>query len=339
MLKKKRLLTGIKPTGDLTLGNYLGIIKPLVNFQKKFFENYEFYVFIADLHALTNFQKPSLLRKRIKNTALLYLASGFNIENFLLFVQSDICQNTYLHYILECNSYFGELKRMNQFKDYYNKKKTGNIASSFFTYPILMASDILLYDADVIPVGQDQKQHLELTRNLAIRFNNLYGSTFVVPEFMKLGCTIKSLTEPTKKMSKSKNINEELEHQDKGCIFLLEDLQSIKNKIMRSVTDSENKIKYEPLSKPGISNLIKIYSCLKEWEIQKTEKYFRENSYSFFKEKVAELVLNEISIIQKNFFYFQKNIFLEEILNQNSKKIKNIAKQKINKIKKKIGLK
>ncbi|WCA22551.1 tryptophan--tRNA ligase [Candidatus Phytoplasma oryzae] len=337
MSKKKRLLTGIKPTGDLTLGNYLGIIKPLINFQKKFPEDYDFYLFIADLHSLTNFQDPFLLKKRIDNIILLYLCSGLNMKNLLLFVQSDIFYVTYLNYILECNVYLGELKRMNQFKDYQQKNKLkNNIRTSFLTYPVLMASDILLYDSDVVLVGQDQKQHLELTRNIAIRFNKLYGSTFVVPNFLQLGKIIKSLTEPNKKMSKSKNIYDEFE--DKGCIFLLEDLKNIKKKIMRSVTDSENKIKYDPFLKPGISNLLVIYSCLKEWDIKKTENYFSNSSYIFLKEKVSSLLIKEISIIQSNFFSF-KTQKISNILKENTKKVQEIAEKKIIQVKKKIGLK
>ncbi|WBL31640.1 tryptophan--tRNA ligase [Candidatus Phytoplasma sacchari] len=337
MIKKKRLLTGIKPSGDLTIGNYLGIIKPLILFQKKFPKEYEFYAFIADLHALTNFQEPFLLKKRIKNTALLYLASGLDIDNIVLFVQSDISQNTYLSYILECNTYLGELKRMNQFKDYCLKNKFKNIRTSFFTYPVLMASDILLYDSDIVVVGKDQKQHLELTRNLAIRFNNLYGPTFTVPDFMQIGNTIKSLTDPTKKMSKSKNISKE--NDDNGCIFLLENLQNIKKKIMKSKTDSENKIKYDPNNKPGISNLINIYSSLKGWDFEKTESYFSDSSYNYFKEKLSELLLSEISMIQKRFFYFDANTSLEEFLEKNAKIVDIEVKKKIDQVKKKIGLK
>ncbi|KXT29413.1 tryptophan--tRNA ligase [Candidatus Phytoplasma oryzae] len=338
MLRKKRLLTGIKPTGDLTLGNYLGIIKPLVIFQKKYFKEYEFYIFIADLHALTSFQDPILLKKRIESIAFLYLASGLDIQNFFLFAQSDIYQNTYLNYILECNTYLGELKRMNQFKDYQKKNFSKNIRTSFLTYPILMASDILLYDIDIVPVGKDQKQHLELTRNLAIRFNQLYGKTFIVPEFIKLGHTIKSLVDPTKKMSKSQTIDIEYS-EDRGCIFILEKLENIKKKIMRSKTDSENKIKYDPDNKPGISNLIVIYSCFKEWSIKKTENYFFNSSYVFLKEKVSELVLKKISDLQKKFFILKKNIILKDILEKNAKKVRIIAEEKIKEIKLKIGLK
>jgi tryptophanyl-tRNA synthetase len=336
MLTKKRLITGIKPTGDLTLGNYLGIIKPLVNFQKKFHKEYDFYVFIADLHALTNFQEPFLLKQRIKNTALLYLACGLDIKNIILFVQSDIPQHTYLKYILECNSYLGELNRMNQFKEFKKANVSKNITTSFFTYPILMSSDILLYDANFVLVGEDQKQHLELTRNLARRFNNLYGNTFVLPFFLKLGNTIKSLIEPTKKMSKSKSIKKEFD--DKGCIFLLEKLEDIKIKIMRSITDSENRIKYDPIKKPGISNLLVIYSNLKEWTIEKTEKYFFNFSYNFLKEKLSELVIKKISIIQENFSFLEKNFSLESVFQQNAERVILTAEHKIKEIKKKIGL-
>ncbi|WP_017193510.1 tryptophan--tRNA ligase [Vaccinium witches'-broom phytoplasma] len=334
-IAKKRLVTGIKPTGDLTLGNYLGVVKPLVNFQKKFNQEYDLYVFIADLHALTKFQEPTLLKKRIKNIAALYLASGLESSQVNLFVQSEVVQHTYLSYIMESTSYLGELNRMIQFKEQKKNNSSQNIRTSYYTYPLLMASDILLYDANVVPVGQDQKQHLELTRDLADRFNSLYGETFVIPEFLKMGHTIKSLTEPTKKMSKSFQLDPQ---NDKGCIFLSEDLKIIRQKIMRSVTDSDKKIYYDVEKKPGISNLLTIYSALKDLSMEETEKYFLNSSYQILKEKVSDVVAETIDEIQKKFAFYNKNSILYEIFEKGAKKSSFIAETKIKKVKKKLGI-
>jgi tryptophanyl-tRNA synthetase len=335
LISKKRLVTGIKPTGDLTLGNYLGVIKPLVNFQNNFNEEYDFYIFIADFHALTKFQKPTLLKKRIKNIATLYLSSGLEPSHVNLFVQSEIVQHAFLSYIMESTSYLGELNRMIQFKEQKRNNSSQNIRTSFYTYPLLMASDILLYDANMVPVGQDQRQHLEFTRDLANRFNSLYGETFVIPEFLQMGYTIKSLNEPTKKMSKSFQLDPQ---NDKGCIFLLEDLTCIRQKVMRSVTDSEKKIYYDTERKPGISNLLTIYSALKDLSIEKVEKYFLNSSYQMLKEKVADLVVEKIDIIQKKFEYYNKNYILDEIFEKGAKKSRIIAQNKIKQVKKKLGI-
>ncbi|QTX02574.1 tryptophanyl-tRNA synthetase [Candidatus Phytoplasma luffae] len=331
--EKKRLITGIKPTGELTLGNYLGIIKPLIFFQEKFSSEYDFYFFIADLHALTNFQEPSSFKEKINKMIYICLAAGLDLEKNNFFVQSSIPQHAYLNYILESTSYLGELQRMIQFKEKKNFLK--NTRASLLTYPLLMASDILIYDAHIVPISSDQKQHLELTRLLATRFNNLYGKTFIIPKLLQFNSIIKSLDQPEKKMSKS-NINNNKD--DKGCIYILEDLVNIRKKILKSVTDSENNIKYDLDKKPGISNLLNIYSSFKNWDLKKTEEYFKNYSYKEFKETLADLVVEEISNIQKKYYYFKKNIDLKQILKKGTYKASIIANNKIKEVNEKLGI-
>ncbi|MDO8168006.1 tryptophan--tRNA ligase [Candidatus Phytoplasma melaleucae] len=333
---KKKIITGIKPTGKLTLGNLLGVIRPLVLLQKKFYNKYDFYIFIADLHSLTFFQTPSLLKQVIKDTAALCLAAGLDLSITNLFIQSEVPQHTYLSYIMECTSYLGELSRMIQFKEKKKYNSEPNVRTSLFTYPILMAADILLYDADIVVVGQDQKQHLELVRSLAIRFNSLYGNTFIVPDFLKIGHTINSLINPIKKMNKSDHlIDQSLE---KGCIFLSEDLNLIRKKIMQSVTDSDNEIKYDTEKKPGLSNLLKIYSAFRDWDLNKTEAYFQGYSYQNLKIKVADLVIEHLSVIQNQFHYFRQSSILANILSKSAEKSSIIAQNKLDEVKKKLGI-
>ncbi|MDV3146279.1 MAG: tryptophan--tRNA ligase [Sweet potato little leaf phytoplasma] len=335
LAKNKIIITGIKPSGDLTLGNWLGIIQPLLLLQKKFAEQYEFYFFIADLHALTTFDKKFDLKQIIRNMAAILLSSGLSLSKTTFFLQSDVFAHTYLSYILECNTYLGELNRMIQFKE-KKKKNSSNVRVSLLTYPILMASDILLYDADIVVVGKDQKQHLELTRDLAIRFNSFYGDIFKIPEFLKIGYTINSLTHPDKKMSKSFFLDKE---KDKGCIFLLEDLNNIRTKIMQAVTDDIGEIKYNPEKQPGISNLLKIYAGLNGIEISQAESLFVNYSYKEFKIKLASLILEKIKIIQDNFKNLINNEILEKTFANGALKANEISRQKINKIRKILGIK
>ncbi|WAN63023.1 Tryptophanyl-tRNA synthetase [Candidatus Phytoplasma rubi] len=331
--EKKRLITGIKPTGVLTLGNYLGVIKPLILFQNKYHNEYDIYFFIADLHALTSFQEPSLLKKNIREMIYLCLALGLDLNKTNLFIQSEVLQHTYLNYIMESNTYLGELSRMIQFKK--KKSSSKQVRTSLMIYPILMSSDILLYDADFVLLGQDQKQHLELTRILANRFNNLYGNTFVVPKFLQLGSMIKSLTDPQKKMSKSSYKNSS---DDKGCIYILENLNMIKQKILKSVTDSGKDIKYDLEQKPGLSNLLNIYSLLKNCDLNDTIKYFQNFSYKMLKEEIADSLVEEIKIIQEKFYDLEKNVNLEQILQKGTQKATIIADRKIKEVRKKLGI-
>ena len=289
---KKRLLSGIKPTGELTIGNYIGAIKQFVKMQ----EDYETYIFVADMHALTIYNDPKELHEKIRRITALYLACGLDPKKNTIFLQSENLYHANLSWVLECNSYIGELSRMTQYKEKSQNLNNNSITCGLFTYPVLMASDILLYDTDVVPVGIDQKQHVELARNIAIRFNNRYGTTFKVPEpiIPKEGAKIKDLQNPTKKMSKS-------DDNEKGYILLLDDIEKARKKIMSSVTDSDNKIKYDEENKPGISNLITIYSSLTDITIEETEKKFKDSNYGEFKKEVANVVCNFLEEIQKRY--------------------------------------
>ena len=324
------MVSGVQPTGMLTLGNYIGAIQNFVKLQ----EDYNLIIFVADLHALTNKIDPQTLRKYTRDTAALFLACGINPKKTILFKQSDLQEHANLSYILSCNSYMGELSRMTQYKDKKSKFKNDAIPTGLFIYPTLMASDILLYDAKYVPIGEDQKQHLELTRDLAIRFNNRYGETFVVPEAIipKYGAKIKSLKDPLKKMSKSSEVD------DSGSIRLLDDLNVVKKKIMSAVTDSENIVKYDVKNKPGISNLMTIYSVLTDKSLKEIEKEFYDKGYGNFKKAVSEVVVNKIEDIQKKYNNIIENGELEKILEDGANKAKIIAQKKILDVKKKIGL-
>ncbi|WP_334331175.1 tryptophan--tRNA ligase [Candidatus Phytoplasma prunorum] len=330
---KKILVTGIKPSGDITLGNYLGVIKPLIEILKQN-SNLEIYLFIADLHAITIFQKPQILKEQIIKIIKIYLASGLNFKNVNLFVQSDIKEHPYLGYLMETNSYVGEMSRMNSYKQtkLMQTIKKNPIRTALFTYPALMSADILLYDADYVLVGADQKQHLELTQKIAKRFNHLYDNVFKIPteiKFNYLGNKIKSLLEPTKKMSKSNN--------DLGCIYLLDDNSTINKKIMRATTDSDNRIFYDINQKPGISNLLIIYSILNNIKIKKLEDYFKKYSYQKFKQKVSKSVIKEIEKIQKKIDKINDQQ-IKKILKKGTVKVQKQAYQKLLKVKKKLGL-
>ena len=260
----KRLVSGIQPSGNITLGNYLGAIKQFIALQNEMVDT-AFYIFIADLHAITVTQDKTQLRKNIRSLAALYLACGLDPEKVNLFIQSEVVEHNQLGYIMESTAYVPDLERMTQYKDKKLKQKAG-IKANLLTYPALMAADILLYDADIVPVGEDQKQHLELTRNLAIRFNQQHGDTFTVPEpfTAKVGGKIMSLTDPTKKMSKS-------DENQKSVIYLLDDINQIKNKIKSAVTDSDTQIRYDVKAKPGISNLLSIYALIEDSTVAQIE--------------------------------------------------------------------
>lgn len=289
-----RLISGIQPTSAITLGNYLGALKNFVKLQDEL-TDVDILVFIADLHAITVPQDKIALKKNIKSLAALYLACGLDPEKVHIFIQSEVPAHNQLGWIMECNGYIGELERMTQFKDKKVKQVAG-VSAGLLTYPSLMAADILLYDADLVPVGLDQKQHLELTRNLAERFNSKYGETFKIPEpfIPKVGEKIMSLTDPTKKMSKS-------DENPKSSIFLLDDINVIKKKIKSAVTDSEASIKYDVEHKPGISNLMTIYACISKQSIQEIEEKYKASTYAEFKEDLAEIVASEIEPIQKKY--------------------------------------
>lgn len=326
-----RLVSGIQPTGNITLGNYLGAIKNFVKLQQEL-EDCEFFIFIADLHAITIPQDREKLRKNIKSLAAIYLACGLNPNKVNLFIQSEVKEHAQLGYIMECNGMIGELERMTQFKDKKQRHVEG-VSVGLLTYPCLMAADILLYDANIVPVGQDQTQHLELTRDLATRFNNRYGETFVIPEGYKAkaGAKIMSLVDPTKKMSKS-------DDNQKAYISLLDDLNVIKNKIKGAKTDLDGKIKYDPENKPGISNLLTIMNVISGIDIKDLEAKYQDSNYENFKNDLVDIVINEIKPIQEKYNYYLNSKELDEILDNGRDRATMVASRKIAKVYQKIGL-
>lgn len=323
----KRVLTGLQPTGVITLGNYIGAIKQMVEFQNE----YESFIFVADLHSITVPQDKELISKNTKNLIALYLACGIDPKKNVIFIQSENVYHASLSWLLECNTYFGELSRMHQFKE--KSKNKENFTVGLFTYPALMAADILLYDIDYVPVGIDQKQHVEITRDIAIRFNKKFGETFTVPEplISTTGTKIMDLQDPNKKMSKSSP-------NPKGVIRLLDDLDSIRKKIMGAATDSESIVKFDADNKPGISNLMNIYSSLTNKDMKEIEKEFKGCNYGTFKKKVADVVVEEVSKIQEKYNYFINSDELDKILDAGAKKTIKIAKAKYELAKNNMGI-
>ena len=310
----ERILTGIKPTGQLTLGNYIGVLKNL----HKEVERGECFYFIADLHALTLPIEPEVLRQNSIDLACFYLAAGLDPKKVTLFLQSSVSAHAELNAIMQNYLYMGELSRMTQFKDKSSKMKESAIGLGLFAYPVLMASDIILYDASIVPVGEDQVQHVELTRDLVNRINNRYGDILTMPkaEMRKVGARIMSLSDPTKKMSKS---------DPKGDIFLKDDLNVIRKKIMSAVTDSGSEVKYDVENKPGISNLLTIYAALKEISIGEAEKVFVGYRYGDFKKAVADVVCAEMEEFQKRYHEILDSKIYEQVLIDGAKKANEIA--------------
>lgn len=323
----KKMLSGIKPSGRLTLGNYIGAIRKFVEYQ----DEYELYVFIANLHAITVAQDKAELKKNTKDLIALYLACGLDPKKVTTFLQSDVHEHAELGWILTCNSYMGELQRMTQYKDKTAKGETG-ITAGLFTYPSLMAADILLYDADYVPVGIDQKQHVELTRNLAERFNNRYGETFVIPEpvVAKVGAKIYSLQNPTKKMSKS-------EENPKGTIDLLDEPSLARKKVMSAVTDSLGIIQYDPENQPGISNLLTILSSLNGESIESIVNRYEGKGYGEFKKEVGQQVFDFLADLQKRYNEIIASGMAEQVIKEGNEKASFIARKKLSKVKRKIG--
>lgn len=324
----KKCLSGIKPTGKLTLGNYIGAIRQFVELQNE----YEMFIFIANLHAITVAQDPKELKKCTKDLIALYLACGLDPEKVTLFLQSDVKEHAELGWILICHSYMGELNRMTQYKDKVAKQEK-NITAGLFTYPSLMAGDIILYDADVVPVGVDQKQHVELARDLCERFNNRYGDTFTIPQPVtpKVGAKIMDLQDPTKKMSKS-------EDNPKGCIALLDEPAVARKKIKSAVTDSIGIVQFDEENQPGISNLLTIQSALSGESIDEIVAKFEGKGYGEFKAYVGETVFNFLTELQAKYNEIIKSGIIEEVLKQGSEKAGYIARKKMYKVKKKLGL-
>lgn len=323
----EKILTGLQPTGSITLGNYIGSIRQVVKYQ----DMYDSHIFIADLHSITIPQDPVKLRENIKSLVGIYLACGIDPKKNKIFIQSENEYHANISWLLECCTYYGELSRMTQFKD--KSKKSQNFTSGLLTYPVLMAADILAYDVDYVPVGIDQKQHVELARDIAERFNNKFGDTFKLPEplIAKEGTKIMDLQDPTKKMSKSAE-------NKKGVICLLDDLEVIRKKIMSATTDSEMCVKFDPENKPGISNLINIYISLTGKSTHDVENEFANSNYGEFKKAVASVVLEFVSGVQNRYNELMQGNELDEILDAGIKSVLPVAKAKYEDMRKKMGL-
>lgn len=324
----KRILTGLQPTGCITLGNYIGAIKQMVKYQTE----YDSFIFVADLHAITVPQDSKELKKNIKSLIALYLACGVDPKKNTIFIQSENLYHTNASWILECLTPYGELGRMTQFKD--KSKKNQNFSAGLLTYPVLMASDILLYDVDYVPTGQDQKQHVELARNIAERINKKYQKEiFKVPEplISSDGAKIMDLQDPSKKMSKSAE-------NPKGVVFMLDDEVVIRKKIMSATTDSEGKIAYNPELQAGISNLINIYASLSGLSIEEVVRKYENSNYGTFKKDVADLVIETLIPIQKRYNELINSQELDNILDEGKNKTLEIAKDKYELLRDSVGL-
>ncbi|TCO78080.1 tryptophan--tRNA ligase [Marinisporobacter balticus] len=327
MDEKKIIFSGAQPSGKLTLGNYLGALKNWVALQ----EDYHCYYCIVDLHAITVPQEAKNLRKNSLEALAQYIACGLDPQKSTIFIQSHVSAHTELSWVLSSMTYMGELNRMTQFKE-KSQKSEANLNAALFTYPVLMAADILLYQTDLVPVGEDQKQHLELARNLAQRFNNRYSDTFKVPEpyIPKVGARIMSLQEPSKKMSKSdENVN--------GYIGLVEDSDSIARKVKRCVTDSLGIVKYSD-EQPGIKNLINIYSKLSGKSVAEIENMYEGKGYGTFKNDAAEVVVEGLRPIKEKYEALLSNKdYLETIYATGAEKAENVARKTLRKVYKKVG--
>lgn len=323
-----RVFSGIQPTGNLHIGNYLGALKQFVDLQ----EDNECVFCIVDMHAITVPKKAEELRESILNVAALYLAIGINPEKSIVFVQSDVPGHAELSWILTCSSYTGELSRMTQFKQ--KSRAQESAPTGLFMYPVLMAADILLYDTDIVPVGDDQKQHIELTRDLAQRINGKYGEdTFIIPEgrYMKSGARIMGLDDPTNKMSKSTE-------NEYSRISLLDSPNKIKKAIMRATTDSDGIIKYDVENKPGISNLLSIYSAFADKSIESLEKEYEGSGYGDFKKALVEELQNAIAPIQERYEEIRHSDELIKILKEGAEKADAISQNTLKRVKKNFGL-
>jgi len=323
------IFSGIQPSGTLTIGNYIGAMQHFPPLQ----EENNCYFCIVDEHAITVPQDRLELRKNIKSLAALYIASGIDPEKSTLFIQSEVSAHTQLGWMLQCVAYIGELERMTQFKDKSSKSGKEGVSAGLLTYPPLMASDILLYGTDIVPVGEDQKQHLELTRNLAQRFNNKYNDIFTVPDVQisEVGARVMSLQEPTKKMSKS-------DDNTKAFISMLDDEKTIVKKVKSAVTDSEGIVKYDVENKPGVSNLLTIHSSFSGESIENLEAMFEGKGYGDFKQAVAEVVVEAMRPIQERYYELMDSEELDDILDRGAEKANYDAQKMLRKAKKAMGL-
>ena len=326
--KKKVIFSGIQPSGDLTLGNYLGALKNWVQLQ----DEYDCYFCVVDLHAITVKQKPADLRRRTLELLSIYLAAGIDPDKNTLFIQSHVPTHCEAAWLLTCNTYIGELSRMTQYKD-KSQKMGDSIGAGLFTYPVLMAADILLYGTELVPVGKDQKQHLELARDIASRFNNAYSDTFSIPDpyIPKAGAKIMDLQEPTKKMSKSND-------NPNSYILVMDSPDIIRKKISRAVTDTVGKINYTD-NQPGIKNLINILSAINGVEPEIIAEDLKDKGYADLKSSVSDAIIKELEPIQNKVNELLKNkTYLEEIYSKGASKANYISNKTLRKMKKKIGL-
>ena len=326
--QKKVMLSGIQPSGDLHLGNYLGAIRNWVARADEF----DNYYFMADMHTITVRQNPADLRRRTLEQLAQYIACGLDPRKNTMFIQSHLPEHAQLGWVLNCYTMFGELSRMTQFKD-KSAKNADNINGGLFTYPALMAADILLYQPDYVPVGEDQKQHCELTRDVAIRFNNIYGEVFKVPEpyIQKVGARIMSLNNPTSKMSKS---------DPNGCVFLMENPDDIRRKFKRAVTDSdtENCVRYDPQNKPGVANLMGIYASVTGKTYEEIEREFDGLGYGAFKPAVGDAVIETLAPIQAEAKrILADKAYLQSVYRDGAERAGAVARRTLRKVYKKIG--
>lgn len=323
----KRVFSGVQPTGDVTIGNYLGAIKRFVNFQ----DTTEAFFSIVNLHAWTVPQDPAVLKEKTVGLAALYLAVGLDPNKATIFAQADVPEHAELAWLLQCMAHFGELGRMTQFKEKGEGKET--VSVGLYTYPVLMAADILLYQTDQVPVGEDQKQHLELTRDLAERFNNRFGETFKVPEplIAEFGARIMGLDDPTRKMSKSAP-------SPYNRITMTDTPDEIRAKIMKAVTDTGNEIRYDPSEKPGISNLLTIYSLFSGEPVEQVVEKFRGQGYGSLKKALVEVVVDHLRPIQERHRRLLESGEVHEVLKKGAERARGEAAKTLKLVKEKMGL-
>ena len=326
--EKKTIFSGMQPSGLITLGNYLGALRNWTQLQ----DEYNCLYCIVDLHAITVRQDPAKLRRASKEVLMQYIAAGLDPEKNIIYYQSHVPAHAELGWILNCFTYMGELSRMTQFKE-KSQKHADNINAGLFTYPVLMAADILLYQTDLVPVGEDQRQHLEIARDIAGRFNNLYGDVFRIPEAYigKVGARVMALQQPDKKMSKS-------DENKNNTVALLDEPAVILSKFKKAMTDSENEVRYDPEQKPGVSNLLNIYCAVTDKTIAEAEREFANSGYGNFKVAVGEAVVEKLEPIQKKVAELDKNKdYLDQIIAMNTERASAIAYKTLRKVQKKLG--
>jgi len=329
-MKNKVMLTGVRPSGNLTLGNYLGAIKNFVDRQ----DDYTSYIFIADLHAITSYKEPSKLKEAIYNCVAMYLACGVNFNKTIVFKQSDVLEHGTMGFIMTFQTKMGELNRMTQFKCKSQNIGKESVDTGLFVYPTLMVGDILLYNTDIVPVGKDQQQHVELTRDLAERFNKRFNPVLNMPDVYvaPIANKVLNLQNPLEKMNKSDS------EENKGTIFLMDDVEVARKKIMSAVTDNCHKVKFDEDNQPGISNLMSILSKITNEDFTSIEKRFENKGYGEFKKEVADAVCNLLDEIQERFNKYNNKDLLDDILKKGSNKARIVARETLNRVANALGL-